>query len=79
MWLTWSLSCCDAQSLGCSVIQPLGHVDREKGRKTRDIKGGRNLRKENQPLGLLYIEISYLCKIYIIKGTKLPIALLKVH
>ena len=67
MWLTWSLSRCDAQSLGFSVIPPLGDVDREKGRKTRDIKRGRNLRKENQPLGLLYIEISYLCKICIIK------------
>ena len=54
MRLTWSLSRCDAQSLGCSVIPPLGDVDREKGRKTRDIKRGRNLRKENQPLGLLY-------------------------
>ena len=68
MWLTWSLSRGDAQSLGFSVISPLGDVDREKGRKTRDIKRGRNLRKENQPLGLLYIEFSYLCKICIIKG-----------
>ena len=62
MWLTWSLSRGDAQSLGFSVISPLGDVDREKGRKTRDIKRGRNLRKGNQPLGLLYIEISYLVR-----------------
>ena len=79
MWLSWSLSRGDAQSLGFSVISPLGDVDREKGRKTRDIKRGRNLRKENQPLGLLYIEFSYLCKICIIKWTKLLIALLRVH
>ena len=79
MWLPWSLSRGDAQSLGFSVISPLGDVDREKGRKTRDIKRGRNLRKENQPLGLLYIEFSYLCKICIIKGTKLLIAFLRVH
>ena len=67
MRLTWSLSRGDAQSLGFSVISLLGDVDREKGRKTRDIKRGRNLRRENQPLGLLYIENSYLCKICIIK------------
>ena len=79
MRLTWSLSRGDAQSLGFSVISLLGDVDREKGRKTRDIKRGRNLRKENQPLGLLYIEFSYLCKICIIKGTKLLIALSRVH
>ena len=79
MWLTWSLSRGDAQSLGFSVISPLGDVDREKGRKTRDIERGRNLRKENQPLSLLYIEFSYLCKICIIKGTKLLIALSRVQ
>ena len=39
MRLTWSRSRGDAQSLGFSVISPLGDVDREKGRKTRDIKG----------------------------------------
>ena len=33
------------------------------------------MRKENQPLSLLYIEISYHCEICIIKGTKLLIAL----
>ena len=44
MWLTWSLSRGDAQSLGFSVISPLGDVDREKGRKTRDIKRGRILK-----------------------------------
>ena len=62
MRLTWSLCRCDAQSLGFSVIPPLGDVDQEKGRKTREIKRGRNLRKEKQPLGLLCIEFIYLCK-----------------
>ena len=47
----------------CSVISSLGDVDQEKGRKTRDIKRGRNLRKEDGSLDLLYIEFSYLCKI----------------
>ena len=40
MRLTWSRSRGDAQSLGFSVISLLGDVDREKGRKTRDIKKG---------------------------------------
>ena len=48
-----------------SVTQP-----QEKGRRTRDIERGRNLRKGNWPVGLLYIEFSYLCKGCIIKGTK---------
>ena len=30
-------------------------------------------------MGLLYIELSYLCKGCIIKGTKLLLALLRVH
>ena len=51
MWLTWSLSRGDAQSLGFSVISLLGDVDREKGRKTRDIKRGRNLRKREPAFG----------------------------
>ena len=50
MWLTWSLSRGDAQSLGFSVISLLGDVDREKGRKTRDIKGT-NLRKREPAFG----------------------------
>ena len=33
MWLTWSLSRGDAQSLGFSVISPLGDVDEKKEEK----------------------------------------------
>ena len=51
MRLTWSRSRGDAQSLGFSVISPLGDVDREKGGKTRDIKRGRNLRKREPAFG----------------------------
>ena len=51
MWLTWSLSRGDAQSLGFSVISLLGDVDREKGRKTRDIKKGTKPEKGEPAFG----------------------------
>ena len=77
MWLTRSLGHCVAVML-CRSVSLLTRLSatqtQEKGRRTRDIKRGRNLRKGNQPLGLLYIEFSYLCKGCIIKGTKLLLA-----
>ena len=37
MWLTRSLGRCDAQSLGFSVIPPLGDVDTRKKEEEREI------------------------------------------
>ena len=51
MWLTWSRSRGDAQSLGFSVISLLGDVDREKGRKMRDIKKGTKPEKGEPAFG----------------------------
>ena len=55
MWLTWSLSRGDAQSLGFSVIPSLGDVDREKEKKNARYKKGTNLRKREPAFGVCCI------------------------
>ena len=51
MWLTWSLSRGDAQSLGFSVISPLGDVDREKRKKNAGYKKGTKPEKGEPAFG----------------------------
>ena len=51
MWLTRSLGHCDAQSLGFSVIPPLGDADTRKRKKNARYKKGTKPEKKELTCG----------------------------
>ena len=51
MWLTRSLGRCDAQSLGFSVIPPLGDADTRKRKKNARYKKGTKPEKKELTCG----------------------------